>query len=61
MAGAIAAAGTRAGGDGLGWALAAVFALTAVVAVIGAAASGRLDLRPQTISGVREQQAAAVD
>jgi MFS family permease len=61
LAGAIAAAGTRAGGDGLGWALAAVFALSAVVAVLGAAASGRLDLRLEAISGVQERQAPAVD
>ena len=40
--GAIAAAGTRAGGDGLGWALAAVFMMTALVAGLGALASGRL-------------------
>jgi MFS family permease len=39
---AITAAGTRAGGDGLGWALAATFLLTAVVATLGALASGRL-------------------
>ena len=42
VGGAIAAAGTRAGGDGLGWALAAVFVVTAVVAALGALASGRL-------------------
>jgi MFS family permease len=46
--GAIAAAGTRAGGDGLGWALAAVFALTAVVAGLGALASRRLGAAPPT-------------
>ncbi len=40
--GAITAAGTRAGGDGLGWALAATFLVTAVVAVLGVLASGRL-------------------
>jgi MFS family permease len=40
--GAIAAAGTRAGGDGLGWALAATFVMTAVVATLGALVSGRL-------------------
>ncbi len=40
--GAITAAGTRAGGDALGWALGATFLLTAVVAALGALASGRL-------------------
>ncbi|MHB8958439.1 MAG: MFS transporter, partial [Candidatus Limnocylindrales bacterium] len=40
--GAITAAGTRAGGDALGWALGATFVLTAVVAALGALASGRL-------------------
>lgn len=40
--GAIAAAGTRAGGDGLGWALAAVFAMTTAVAAAGALLAGRL-------------------
>jgi MFS family permease len=61
LAGAITAAGTRAGGDGLGWALAAVFGLSAVAAVIGAAASGRLDPHPETISRVQDRLAAAVD
>jgi MFS family permease len=42
VGGAIAAAGTRAGGTGLGWALAATFVMTAVVAALGALASGRL-------------------
>jgi MFS family permease len=39
---AITAAGTRAGGDGLGWSLAAVFVVAAAVAGLGALASGRL-------------------
>jgi len=55
--GAIAAAGTRAGGDGLGWALAAVFVMTAVVATLGALASGRLGSATADGSG----RAAAVD
>jgi MFS family permease len=41
-AGAIVAVGKRAGGDGLGIALAGVFALSLVVAVAGALASGRI-------------------
>ncbi len=55
--GAITAAGTRAGGDGLGWALAATFVLTAVVSVLGWLASGRLGhVLPSRSAG-----AAAVD
>ncbi len=42
VGGAIAAAGTRAGGDGLGWALGAVLAMSAGVAALGGIASGRL-------------------
>ena len=55
--GAITAAGTRAGGDALGWALGATFVLTAVVAALGALASGRLGhARPTESPGT-----AAVD
>ena len=55
--GAITAAGTRAGGDALGWALGATFLLTAVVAALGALASGRLGhARPTESPGT-----AAVD
>ncbi len=57
VAGAITAAGTRAGGDGLGWALAAVFALSGVIAVLGAFATGRLDPAP----GGERPRTAAVD
>jgi len=57
VAGAITAAGTRAGGDGLGWALAAVFVLAGVVAVLGALATGRLNPAPV----VESRPAAAVD
>jgi MFS family permease len=57
VGGAIAAAGTRAGGDGLGWALAAVFVLTTLVAGLGALASGRLGSAAPVGSG----EAAAVD
>lgn len=42
VGGAITAAGTRAGGDGLGWALAGVFVMTALLAGFAALASGRL-------------------
>jgi MFS family permease len=55
--GAITAAGTRAGGDGLGWALAGVFVLTIVVAALGALASARLG---RAMPGGRAE-AAAVD
>lgn len=55
--GAITAAGTRAGGDGLGWALAGTFALTAVVAALGLLLAGRLgDAAPD-----RSEVAAALD
>lgn len=43
VGGAIAAAGTRGGGDGLGWALAGVFGLSLAVAACGVVASRRLD------------------
>jgi MFS family permease len=57
VGGAIAAAGTRAGGDALGWSLAAVFVVTAVVATLGALGAGRLGhARPLGSEG-----AAAVD
>jgi MFS family permease len=42
VGGAITAAGIRAGGDGLGWALGGVFAMSSVLAVVGVAASRRL-------------------
>lgn len=57
VGGAIAAAGTRAGGNGLGWALAAVFLVTTGVAALGALAAGRLG-SATTGEGAR---AAAVD
>jgi MFS family permease len=57
VGGAIAAAGTRAGGDGLGWALAAVFLMTAAVAALGALASGRLG----SAASAGSAEAAAVD
>jgi MFS family permease len=43
VGGALAAVGERSGGDGLGWALAGVFGLSLVVALIGLAASGRIE------------------
>jgi MFS family permease len=55
--GAITAAGTRAGGDGLGWALAGTFALTAVVGTLGLLLSARLGDAPPD----RNAGAAAVD
>jgi len=57
VGGAIAAAGTRAGGNGLGWALAATFVMTSVVASLGALASGRLGNAPAD----GNERAAAVD
>ena len=57
VGGAMTAAGERAGGDGLGIALGAVFGLTVLVALAGLAATGRIAGRP----GVRSVQAAAVD
>jgi len=42
VGGALAALGERSGGDGLGWAMAGVFGLSLVVAVLGFAASGRI-------------------
>jgi MFS family permease len=57
VAGAITAAGERVGPDGLGWALAAVFAMTLVVSLAGIAASRRVGsaVPPQ------DPQGAAVD
>ncbi len=57
VGGAIAAAGTRAGGDGLGWALGAVFLVAAAVGTLGALASGRLGTAPAP----GDERAAAVD
>ena len=42
VGGAITAAGIRAGGDGLGWALGAVFAMSSLLAAVGLVASRRL-------------------
>lgn len=42
LGGAITAAGERAGGDGLGWALAAVFGASLLAALLGAAGARRL-------------------
>jgi MFS family permease len=42
VGGAITAAGIRAGGDGLGWALGAVFAMSSLLAVVGVVGSRRL-------------------
>jgi MFS family permease len=42
VGGAITAAGIRAGGDGLGWALGAVFALSSLLAAVGVVTSRRL-------------------
>ena len=57
IAGALTAYGTRQGGDALGWSLAAVFALSSVVAGLGFVASRRL--RP--VKHVRSTLSAAVD
>jgi MFS family permease len=57
IAGAITAAGVRAGGDGLGWALAAVFAMSLVVSLFGLAGSRRLGPAAPSLAG----QPAAVD
>ncbi len=57
VAGAITAAGERAGPDGLGWALAAVFSMTVVVSVLGLAGSRRL----APASPAQVGQGAAVD
>jgi MFS family permease len=57
VAGAITAFGERSGSDGLGWALAGVFAMSLVVAVFGGLASGRI----RTPSTGRSGGAAAVD
>ncbi len=42
VGGALAALGERSGGDGLGWALAGVFGVSMVAALLGLAASGRI-------------------
>ena len=57
VAGAITAYGTRQGGDALGWALAAVFALSSIAAVLGLIASRRL----KPVRPVRSTLGAAVD
>jgi hypothetical protein len=57
VAGAITAAGERSGGDGLGVALFAVFAMSGVVSLFGLAASTRLG-RPGPVRGAAP---AAVD
>ncbi len=57
IAGAITAYGTRSGGDALGWALAAVFAMSLIAATFGAIASRRI--RP--FKHVRSTPIAAVD
>jgi MFS family permease len=57
VAGAIAAAGERAGGDGLGWALGAVFAMSGLVALFGMVASRRLG----SVSPSLRVERAAVD
>ncbi|HEY4188967.1 MAG TPA: MFS transporter [Candidatus Limnocylindrales bacterium] len=57
IAGAITAYGTRTGGDSLGWALAAVFAMSLIAATFGAVASRRIRL-PKP---VRNTPIAAVD
>ncbi len=46
VGGAMVAAGERSGGDGLGWALGAVFAAGALVALAGAATAHRAGLSP---------------
>jgi MFS family permease len=61
VGGAIAAAGTRGGGDGLGWALAAVYAMSAVVATLGAIGSRRLDGGAEAASPASIGEMAAVD
>jgi MFS family permease len=57
IAGAITAAGERAGIDGLGWALGAVFAMSLVVSLFGLATSGRVGAGSRVQGG----QPAAVD
>src|SRR5207302_3380500 len=60
IAGAITATGTRAGGDGLGVALAAVFGMSLVVALGGLVASRRLG-NVGASPAVLSREAAAVD
>ncbi len=57
VAGAITAAGERAGPDGLGWALAAVLMMTFVTSLLGLAGSGRLG----SVGRSQGAQPAAVD
>jgi MFS family permease len=57
IAGAMTAAGERAGADGLGYALGAVLAMSVLVSLLGIVASGRLGSIPSSL----DRQAAAVD
>ena len=57
MAGAITAAGERVGGDGLGVALAVVFGVSLVSALVGMIASRRIGAVPHVL----EPRTAAVD
>jgi predicted MFS family arabinose efflux permease len=57
IAGAITAYGTRSGGDALGWSLAAVFAMSAIAALLGLVASPRVRVAKRA----RSTQIAAVD
>ena len=57
LAGAITAFGTRTGGDALGWALAAVFGMSAIAAFLGLLASPRVRVAKRA----RSTQVAAVD
>jgi MFS family permease len=63
VAGAITALGTRAGGDGLGWALAAVLVMAFATAILGVLASGRVGSLPAPgpVAAGRSGRAAAVD
>ncbi|MHB8892940.1 MAG: MFS transporter [Candidatus Limnocylindrales bacterium] len=61
MAGAITAFGERSHGDGLGIALAGVFALSTVVAVAGGAASGRIRIPRASQTASQTAPTAAVD
>jgi MFS family permease len=61
VGGAITAVGTRSGGDGLGYALAAVFALSLVVSVLGAIGSRRLGPAVAPIDAPLGAQVPAVD
>ncbi len=57
VGGAITALGERSGGDGLGWALAAVYGMSVVMALFGVVTSGRI----RTGSGPRNGRSPAVD